>query len=65
MITKQEREQAFRHDLAELLAKHEAEMQVGDDGKDFGMHNGICEITMMTKWDEEGNQIAEYAEFLI
>lgn len=63
MKTAQEREDAFRDDLAQLLAKHGAEMDVTDDGRDFGLHRGVCEISMNGKWDENGNQVAEYTEF--
>jgi hypothetical protein len=63
MKTSQEREDAFRADLHALLAKHEAEMNVTDDGKDFGLHTGVCEISMSGKWDSDGNQVAEYTEF--
>lgn len=65
MQTPKEREEAFRRDLAELLAKHKAELAVTDDGKSYGLHNGIAVVTMMSEWDEDGNQIADYAEFRI
>jgi hypothetical protein len=67
MRTAQERESAFRQDLAELLAKHGAELQVTDDGKDYGMHNGICIVTMPAEWvmaaDCDAEPVAEYTEF--
>lgn len=61
--TSKEREDAFRRDLAELLVKHKAELVITDDGKDYGMHNGIAVVTMMSEWDEAGNQMAKYTEF--
>jgi hypothetical protein len=63
--TAKEREEAFRRDLAELLAKHKAEMDVTDDGKPYGQHSGIAVITMMNEFDKAGNEIAEYTEFNI
>ena len=63
MITSAERECAFRKDLAELLAKHDAELQVTDDGKGYGFHRGVCEISMGARWDSEGTQTAEYTDF--
>ena len=65
MQTQKEREDAFRRDLAELLTKHKAELDVTDDGKPWGGHSGIAVVTMMSEWDEAGNQTAEYAEFRI
>ncbi len=65
MQTRQEREAAFRRDLAELLAKHKAELDITDDGRPWGGHNGIAVVTMMSEWDEAGNQTAEYTEFRI
>jgi hypothetical protein len=60
--TAHEREAAFRQDLADLLAKHDAELEVTDDGKGYGMHNGICVITMMPKY--QGDElVADYTEF--
>ncbi len=65
MQTAKEREEAFRRDLAELLAKHKAELNITDDGKSYGMHNGVAEIMMMSEWDAEGNLTADYTEFRI
>jgi hypothetical protein len=65
MKTAKEREEAFRADLAELLAKHKAELDITDDGKSYGMHTGIAVVTMMGEWDSNGDAKAEYAEFKI
>ncbi|MDP1650508.1 MAG: hypothetical protein Q8M01_20230 [Rubrivivax sp.] len=65
MKTAVERERAFRDDLAALLKKHNAELAVTDDGRSYGMHRGIAEVTMMSEWDEDHNQTAEYVEFRI
>lgn len=63
MKTAKHREEAFRADLALLLERHDAELCVTDDGKPYGLHNGICEITMQSKWDDDGNEVAEYTSF--
>ena len=63
MRTAAERECAFRRDLAELLAKHKAELDITDDGKDYGMHSGIVIVTMMGEWDDDGNNTAEFTDF--
>ena len=63
MRTPEEREADFRADLAELLAKHKAELDITDDGKSYGMHCGIAVVTMMSEWDAAGTQTAEYTEF--
>ncbi len=65
MRTAQEREDSFRLCLAQLLKEHGAELMVTDDGKSYGMHCGVCEITMDGQWDEEGNQTSQYTEFRI
>jgi hypothetical protein len=63
MKTAKEREEAFRRELAELLSKHNAELLVTDDGRSYGMQSGIAEVSMMSEWDADGNQTAEYTEF--
>ena len=60
--TSQQREDEFRADLAALLEKHHAELEVTDDGKPHGMHNGICRITMMNEFDD-GEEVAQFAQF--
>jgi len=63
MLTSKEREAAFLDDLTALLAKHGATLDVTDDGEGYGMHSGMCEITMMSIWDADGTQTAEYTTF--
>lgn len=63
MKTAKEREDAFRRDLAELLQKHGAELQVTDDGRPYGLHSGVCRISMYGKWNADGEPMEEYAEF--
>ena len=63
MNTPKEREEAFRRDLAELLAKHRAQLDITDDSKEYGMHSSIVVVTMMSEWGEAGSQTNEYTEF--
>lgn len=63
MKTAKQREEEFRADLAALLEKHGAEIDVTDDGRPFGMHSGICLVTMGGEWDGTGELVKEYTEF--
>lgn len=63
MKTSKQREEDFRRDLAELLARHDAELTVTDDGKGYGMHSGACLISMQSEWNKDGDILAEYTEF--
>jgi len=65
MKTAKDREEAFRRDLAELLARHKAELSITDDRKAYGMHSGVAEVTMDGEWDADGNLTADYTEFRI
>lgn len=58
-----EREAAFRADFAALLAKHGAEIQITDDGRPYGMHSGICIVTMDGTYDKDGEPVKVYTEF--
>jgi len=62
MKTATQREQEFRAALEELLMAHGAELNVTDDGRPYGMHSGVCEVSMQRQWDEQGHEIAEYTE---
>jgi hypothetical protein len=64
MKTAQEREAAFRFELAELLARHNAELEITLGGGDYGTC-GIAEVTMISQYDENHKKIAEYTEFTI
>ena len=64
-ITANERETAFRMKLRILLEGNGAEMQITDDGKEWGMHSGIVIITMMSEYDDDGNLIKDFCEFEI
>lgn len=63
MLTSKQREAAFRADLTALLADHRAELVVTDDGRPWGLQKGICNITMMNDFDDNGQLIADYVEF--
>ena len=61
--TAAEREEAFRRDFDELLEKHKAELEITDDRKPYGLHSGVAVVTIMSEYDDDGNQTAEYTEF--
>lgn len=63
MKTANQREAEFRSDLKKLLKKHDAEIEVTDDGASWGMHCGICRVSMSGRWDKNGETVAEYTEF--
>lgn len=58
-----QREEAFRKDLAELLKKHRAEMDITDDGKSYGMHSAIVMIYMDGVYDDFGVALEELTQF--
>lgn len=49
MKSKEQLEKDFRKDLALLLKKHNAEMDITDDGKPYGMHSPIVTIYIAGK----------------
>ena len=55
--TPAEREAEFRRDLAELLARHEAELEITDDGKPYGLHRAIGVVSMAERFD--GRNVTE------
>jgi hypothetical protein len=62
MITKAQRQAEFRKDLEDLLKRHNAEMDITDDGKSYKLHLGVCRISMKSVY--ENNELAkEYCEF--
>ena len=68
MSTKQEqeREQNFRRELQELLARHNARLNITDDGKPYGMHCAICVVEMEGSFDyQNGNLVEPYVEFVL
>ena len=65
MKTKEELEKDFRDDLKLLLEKHNAEMDITDDGKSYGMHSSIVTISIMSTWDDKGETTSKFCEFNI
>lgn len=64
MKTATERETAFRNDLADLLAKHGATMEITDDGEDYGFGvTSVAIISMYSIWDINNELVADYTEF--
>ena len=62
MKTSKEREAEFRKELAELLAKHNAEMEITDDEKEYGFQSGVCEITLNGVW-KDGEEVEQFTQF--
>ena len=62
-ISSNERQVAFISKLKTLLESAGAELQVTDDGKSYGMHSGICIISMNAVYDNDGNMIKDFCEF--
>ncbi len=63
MKTAAEREAAFRKEFDELCKKHNAEVVITDDGKPWGMHSPLVEITMEGQWNSDNETIAEFTLF--
>ncbi len=45
------RKEDFMSDLQALLNKHNAELEVSDDGGEYGMHLGVCIISFASDPD--------------
>jgi len=60
-----DREYDFRQELAELLAKHGATMEITNDGDYDLSRSGIAIITMYSMWDNNGDKTAEFTEFML
>jgi len=64
MKTAAEQEKNFRRDFNALLKKYDAEIEITDDDKPYGMHRGIAIITILGKYDyKKGEKINEFCEF--
>ena len=61
MKTAKEREEAFRRDLAELLAMHNALLCASIDAFD----SPFIEVAMHCEFDENDNQTAEFVYFIL
>ena len=62
MKTAAEREKAFVQELAELLAKHKAEITLDTRFKDFYSYQ-VAVVTFDGVWDKDGNVVEEFHEF--
>ncbi len=64
MKTAAELEAEFRRDLLEFLTSRNAELNITDDGKPYGMHSPVCRVEIEGLFDCENNeQISPYVEF--
>jgi len=61
MKTASQIEKEFRNDFELLLKKYHAELEVTDDEKSYGMHNGIAIITITPK--DYDHPTCEFCEF--
>jgi len=61
--TSKQRKAEFLAELNDLLSRHGAELQITDDGKDYGMHTGTAIVTMPAKWSDNGDLTHDYTEF--
>jgi len=59
--TKEERKAEFIKDLKELLAVHEADMELTYG--QYGCGEGTVEVTLSQKYDDQGEEIAEFMIF--
>lgn len=64
MRTADEREADFMTDLKLLLKRHGAELEVGDDGREYGMHQGEVKISMDSIWIDDELK-ADFHEFAL
>lgn len=62
LLTKEQRELDFRQELEALCGKHGAEIEITDDGRSYGFHSGLCNITMRSIYEND-ELIAEYCDF--
>lgn len=63
MRTSRQRKEAFMEDFQALLRKHDAECDITDDGAGYGMQTGMAVISMVTKWDDDGEITDQYTDF--
>jgi len=62
MKSAEQREVEFISALKKLLTEHGAELNVGDDGKSYGMHQGEVVISMDSIYRDD-KLIADFCEF--
>ena len=66
MITADERELSFLLALRTLLEAHGAELEVGDDGKGYGMQTGEVTISMSSIYNYDTDKLEkDFCEFTL
>jgi len=64
MISSEKRQKEFIEKLTALLKESGAELQVSDDGRNYGMHKGICTIAMDSVYNELTDELEkDFCEF--
>lgn len=64
MKTAAQLETAFRRDFDKLLKKHNAEIEITDDGASYGTHIGIVIVTIPSNYGKYKNALEnEFCEF--
>ena len=62
MITKEQREASFRDEFERLLRKHDADIEIVMEGRDY-LQTPHIEISMWSVFDAQGDLKAEMTEF--
>ena len=66
MITAEERELSFLLALRTLLEAHGAELEVGDDGEEYGMQTGEVTISMPSIYNYDTDKLEkDFCEFTL
>ena len=47
-----ERYRAFMVELASLLGRYGAEIEIDDDGRPYGMHSALARVSFSDPWEE-------------
>lgn len=61
-VTASDREASFRRDLAELLKKHGAEIQIAEHQKGWYTRTYI-NVMLDGEWTPDGDPVKQYADF--
>jgi len=64
-MTSEEREKLFRKELQDLLDKHGAEIEIGDNGEPYGLHSGQVTVYMKAEYDTKGNCLMHFTDFVL
>jgi hypothetical protein len=62
-MNKAEKELAFRNELAELLKKFNATLELEETVRSWGWTETKAVVSFNGKWDDDGNNIEESHEF--